>query len=407
MTEESNRARPTDPNDLFLKPLAEIAEGLIESGVDRQTALEKAYRAGMAAVEACADEAAVVTEDDALAYVAEMQEYRAGFEERLRAHWGPALDLYEAITEIVFAVSRSFQERHACEKGDLAALLDVLNRLNGQSIRVAREVHALLAAGYPLGALALARTCHEISVRAAVLSQFGSEPGHTDLALRFARHDDVINYKDAVVYQEDIDETGYEAFDDLTMARMKQAHDDAMRLYGKPFASPYGWASGLPGLSSATPKFSDLEALAGLAHHRGLYKWASHFTHADAKALRLAMFERGGRSVILSASTNVALSDPAQQTLRSMYRTFTSLVTSVPISLYDMHMCHVVRILVDKTDRLLVDAEDAVDDAEQRLQAELAERGLRFDPIDGEVAIEAERAMEGGVNTALFPDHPA
>ncbi len=86
----------------------------------------------------------------------------------------------------------------------------MLHRLNGQALRVAREVHALGSAGYPLGALSLSRTAHEISVRAAVLSEFGSTPGHADLAERFVSHADIINYNDAVVYQRDVEKLGYE-----------------------------------------------------------------------------------------------------------------------------------------------------------------------------------------------------
>jgi len=45
--------------------------------------------------------------------------------------------------------------------------------------------------------------------------------------------------------------------------------------------------------------------------------------------------------------------------------------------------------LVDKTDHLLVEAEH-VDEAEDRLQAELAKSGMRFDPLDGEVPLRAD-----------------
>jgi hypothetical protein len=377
-----------DPNDIFLKPVLDRAKRLIDEGMNRDEALTKVYEAGMAAAEKTAVESAVTHESDALVYVAEMREFRGGFEDRLREHWGPALDLYEGIVEITFGASRSFQDRHAEEQGDLGVLLDVLHRLNGQCLRTAREVHALLSGGYPLGALALARTVHEIAVRASILSTFGSQSGHTDLAERFAQHDHVTNYKDAVVFQRDAEALGYEPLDEIEMVQLKRASDEAIARYGKHFASPYGWASGLPGLTSPAPNFRDLEALAGLSHHRGLYNLSSHVVHADSKAMRMSMFERGGRSVILTASTNVALADPAQHTLMGVQRTFISLITSVPVSLYDLHISHVLRILVDKAHLMLVDAEEAIDDAEQSLQAELAEQGLRFDPIDGEVALD-------------------
>jgi hypothetical protein len=125
-----------------------------------------------------------------------------------------------------------------------------------------------------------------------------------------------------------------------------------------------------------------------LGHHRGLYKWASHFVHADARSLTLNMVERGGATAVLTNATNTMLADPGQHALRSLYRVFGSLVTSAdPFALYDQLLCRSLRILLDKTDDLFVEGEQAVDDAEERFQAELAERGLRFDIVRGEVPL--------------------
>ncbi len=377
-----------DPNDEYLRVLAGRADRLIEAGMDREDAVRQAATILTDALHNSAASMASAYEQSALEYASQMGEYIVGFEERLRVHWGDALDLYSAIVEIIQYVSNHFWSRDRDITGDHEAILiGVLHRLNGQALRVAREVHALCAKGYPLGALSLARTNHEISVRATVLSEFGTGPGCTDLAERFVRHADYINYTDAKIYQRDAEALGYEPFGEETMAELKRRYDEVLQQYNKPFRSSYGWASELPGLSNPTPTFADLEELAGLAHHRGLYKWSSHLVHADAKALRLSMVERGGRVVVMTAATNQALADPAQHALLGLYRTFVSLVTCVPISFYDLHICHALSLLIDKADELLVGAEWAVDEAEERLQAELAEQGMRFDPIDGEVPL--------------------
>jgi hypothetical protein len=380
----------TDPNDELLHQLLVAVERLVEHGMERDEALTRAAERMTKVLEETAPTSANAYETTGLEHVAQLREYQEGFEERLRVHWGEALDLCQVVVEIIHQASQQFSDRNSHVAGDQATLLGVLHRLNGQALRVAREVHALASAGYPLGALSLSRTSHEISVRAIVLSEFGSTPGHTDLAERFLRHADVVNYKDAVIYQRDVEKLGYEPFDDKTLDALRLRSDHAKSRYDKYFPGPYGWASGLPGLPSPSPTFEHLEELAGLAHHRGLYKWSSHLVHADAKALRLTMVERGGRSAILTAATNQALADPAQHALIGLYRTFVSLVTSVPISFYDLQICHVLGILVDKTDHLLVDAEHSVDEAEGRLQAELAKRGMRFDPIDGEVPLQTD-----------------
>lgn len=165
--------------------------------------------------------------------------------------------------------------------------------MNGQAIRVAREVHTLLAAGFPLGALSLARTIHEISVRASVLSRFGVDEEYEDLPEKLLLHDEVINYKDALIYQLDAGRLGYESFDVAEVERMRVRHDELIARYGKSFRSAFGWASNRPGLP-AEPNFEQLEEAAALDHHRGLYKWSSHLIHGDPKALRLSKIERAG-----------------------------------------------------------------------------------------------------------------
>ena len=255
---------------------------------------------------------------------------------------------------------------------------------------MAREVHSLLAAGFPMGAHSLSRTLHEIAVRAMVLSEFGVTPDHTDLAERYVLHDHVINYKDALIYQRDCEALGYDPFTDDEMESMKQRCDEVVERYGKPFKGSYGWAAGLPGLrDSNQPSFADLEQLANIDHFRGLYQWSSHFVHADSKALRMSRVERGGSSAVLTNATNNHLADPGQHALIALHRVFVAMVTAADLfSFYDNLLCSSLRILLDKACNLFGDGEKAVDAAEERFQAELAERGMRFDLILGEVPIE-------------------
>lgn len=150
--------------------------------------------------------------------------------------------------------------RHAA-KGEATAnlLLDVRVQLNGQAVRVAREVHALLAAGSPLGAHSLARTIHEISVRAGILSKFGRMAQYVDLAERFVLHDHVINYQDAVVYQRDVHRLDYEPFGESEMVDLKGRHDELLERYGQAYGTPLGWAIDLAGLPRPKrPTFEDL-----------------------------------------------------------------------------------------------------------------------------------------------------
>jgi hypothetical protein len=60
--------------------------------------------------------------------------------------------------------------------------------------------------------------------------------------------------------------------------------------------------------ATATPKFRDLEKLAGLDHMRPHYGWASHRMHAGAKGAALNIVSRGPQSVYLTGPCGVALS---------------------------------------------------------------------------------------------------
>jgi len=366
-----------DPNDWWIERFFGAIDQLIERGMDKAEAPRRALQAFTETIANVAPEHAEAIEATGREYLDESAQYRAGFVERLRVHWGDALDLYELIVSVVEDGATKFAERNLASNGSYTLLLDVLAQLTGQAIRVAREVHALLTAGFPLGAHALARTVHEVSVRADVLRAFGASDEHADLAERFVLHDQVINYRDAVVYQRDAERLNYELISDDDMAEMKQAHDDLIARFGPSYGAPYGWAAGLPGLPRPTrPTFEDLETLAQLDHYRGFYRWSSHFIHSDSKALRLSQVERGGSSAVLANATNTMLADPAQQTLSALTRTFTSMVTAgQPFAFYDMLLCESLQILVTKAHNMLVDSENAVDEAEERLQSEYRLKG--------------------------------
>lgn len=318
-----------DPNDWWNHMFSRAIERLVEGGVDEPQAPAKAVKVVTDTIDKCAAEHAESMENEGRQYLVNSVEYRTGFAERLRVHWGEPLDLYELIVSAVEYGGTKFSERNLTDATNHSLLLDVLVQMNGQAIRVAREIHTLLAAGFPLGAHSLARSMHEISVRAGVLAKFGRRPEHSDLAERFVLHDRVVNYRDAMIYQRDVGRLNYEPFGEDEMAEMKRRHDDLLDRFGTPYGTPFGWAAGLPRLQNPKrPTFADLETLAELDHFRGIYRWSSHFIHGDSKALRLGRVERGGSSAVLTNATNMMLADPGQHALIGLNRVFVSMVTS-------------------------------------------------------------------------------
>lgn len=386
-------AKPSDfedPNDFFLDMYAKAVDRIEEEGLGRERAALTALEVLTCSIDIFAAKHATSLEKHGQRYVDDSAVYREEFAKRLRAYWGASLDLHEKITSAVEEGGRIFAKRTLGRSGERDQLLRVLVHLNGQAVRASREVHALLAAGFPFGAHAISRTVHEISVRAGVLAKFGKEEPHLDFAERFVLHDKVVNYKDALTYQDNAERLRHEPFSEETMEHLKKERDDVIERFGPAFGSPYGWAAGLPGLPAPKrPTFEHLEKLADLDHFRSIYNWSSHYVHADAKAMRISLVERGGNHSVLTDATNAQLADPGQNTLISLYRVFVSMVTSAhPFAFYDILLCKSLQALLDKACDIYVGAEFAVADAEERFQAELAERGMRFDGALGEVPLD-------------------
>lgn len=385
MTEQSQDTWD-DPEDFFIHQFAEGYNKLIGAGMAKDEAVHAVTKALLEAVAGYVPDHVKRLKEIAESNAPLVRESRSEFRERLLHHWREPLDLYDSIVTMVEEAAHYFQARNS-EDEEGTQLLQVLHQLAGQAIRVAREVHALLCSGYPLGALSLTRTIHEISVSAGILAKFGIQDEYEDLAERFLLHDYVINVKDAETYQRDAGKLGYEPFADDEVEELCKKRDELIERYGKAYGSKYGWASGLPDLKGE-PNFARLEAVAGLDHHRGYYQWSSHLVHGDSKAMRLNLIERGGSHAILTAETNAFLADPGQHALLCLYRVFVSMVTSaMPMAFHDQLVCGSLDKLLDEACDAFAASERAVADAEERLQAELADKGMRFHPSYGEIPI--------------------
>jgi hypothetical protein len=377
-------------NERLLARRDELLAGLLARG---ETPSDAATRASEALNEHIADRAEAFAEhllELGEGYPADRRTYQDEFNERLRSEhgWGQPLDVYVQVVAIIEGASRAFlsrnRQRHSAPDGP-DELLDVLAQLNGQAIRVAREIHVLLSGGYPLGALALSRSAHEIAVRAVVLAEYGREPEHEDLARRFLLHGKIANLKDAEVFQRDAETLGYEPFEPAFIQQLTTERDDLIATYDKAYKHPYGWAAKLPGVSGV--RFDELERLAHMSHRRGMYQWSSHIVHADARSLTLSNVERGGGRAVLMDATNVGLFAPAEHALYSLNLTFVHLVTCVEVAPIDVAVMKALAVLLDEMRDGLAVAEARVDDAEERLQSELAREGKRLTPWGVEAVI--------------------
>ena len=292
-----------------------------------------------------------------------------GFMERVRLHYGPAFDAYYA----TMYSAREIAEKIASENHgpDEPALLHVLLNLQGRACLTAWEVYALLFQGFPSGALARARTLHEIAVVAAFIAQHSRDEGHDDLPVRFVDHAAVQTWGDAKAYQRSCEALGYEPLDAETFGEISDRYRKVMSEYEPDFDQPYGWAAKAAG--KARPNFADLESAVDRGEMRGHYKWACHFVHADAKGMLLNFVDFRGSMLRVTGPTNLGFVEPANMALTSLVEVTTTLLWDRDQNSHTIDdllaMTTIMAMHVSTIERF-GEGEQRVDEAEQRILAE-------------------------------------
>jgi hypothetical protein len=113
-----------------------------------------AARLAQVAVPKAVDAAVEVTHESmqrrASALLEEVRGSQEGFEQRLYARWGRALDIAETLRVVALEAGEDFHQRHSPAAGDwrYAALV----RLHARGCLIASEVMALLRSGHASGA---------------------------------------------------------------------------------------------------------------------------------------------------------------------------------------------------------------------------------------------------------------
>jgi hypothetical protein len=350
------------------------ADVLADAGMNPEEAVEQAVEELTEGFQRCSAEIADALETETREHLIGRHQYEAEFRQRLSETYGEAFDAYDTVVQVVSGAARDFWHRYQ-QEGKSDPLTAVLWGNLAQCLRVAREVGHLLRGGFPYGALAAQRTAYELAVRSTVLHTHGREPGHEDLVERYQLHDHIGQEADVREYQRSADALGFTPFKGSEVHEAADRRKNLTERFGKQFGAQYGWAVGLPGVTAGN--FREIEELAGIDHRRGFYRWASHFVHGDPSSLRMSIMRRGGVSQgVLSDSTNIHFTDPAQFTLYALQLTYISIVVDAP-ALADLYISRGLQHLTDRAGDAFWSAEHALDTAEEELQRELAERAAK------------------------------
>jgi hypothetical protein len=278
------------------------------------------------------------------------------FESFIMKKWGSALDFLETLIIIASEAGEEFYEEIQCKntKGK-DHLIDAMTRLHARACQVAKEVLALLKAGYADGAHARWRCLHEINVVLLFLSSSGEE-----MAVRYLLHEAIESYKAALLHQKYYEQLGCEPFTKQEMDRFKTDRDRLVDRFGKSFAEDYGWAATEIGVDK--PSFWDIENKVELSHIRPFYKMASYNVHANPKGV---FFKLGvltdGPDVLLAGPSALGFAEPGQGTAKSILQATTTLLTTEP-NMDCLVTCDVLRRFTTKTIEAFIAAHQCIEE---------------------------------------------
>ena len=248
--------------------------------------------------------------------LAERRGSLSGFEQRLLARWGGAIDTFELMLQFCLQTGAELLEEH----GDAIAKskdhkAEALFRLHAKGLLVASEVLALLRTGHASGAMARWRSLHEAAVAAYLVASESDE-----IARRFLSHDLVESYRaDYERYWERLN-VGPPDWSDDDRDRLRESLVDA---FGSSFLKPFGWAEPLFG---HPPKFRQLEERAGVDHLRPYVRMASMGVHPASNGGTWSIQAIGERPVVVTGPSNAGLTDPAHSAAISLAQLTTTLL---------------------------------------------------------------------------------
>lgn len=250
----------------------------------------------------------------------EQRKFTSGFEKRLAAHWGTALDSFGVFRVLSLEFGADCNERYrpkAAENEDY--VFDCLTRLHGRGCLTASEIGALLRSGHATGANARWRTLHELAIVAMFIAQHGQEVGR-----RYLAHDAVQRFKAAGKYQEACASLGEKPLSEEEIAHLRRDDEVVVREFGPKFRGEYGWASEVLGQRTT---FAGIARSINLGHWAPYVRMASEAIHAGPRA---AFFDLGlpdGAEMILSGPSHYGLADPGVNSLVSLLQVTVPLLT--------------------------------------------------------------------------------
>ncbi|AYV28445.1 hypothetical protein EES41_17105 [Streptomyces sp. ADI95-16] len=240
-----------------------------------------------------------------------------GFNKRLNRRYRKAFEAYIISTACALeaGAAQEVDSNTSLDENEQATRFALVG-LHAKGCRVAGEVYALLCNGYPEGALARARTLHELAVVAGALADSTNDPTHANLAVRYLEHEVIDARRSAIRYQEDHIRLGMKPLDQDYMDELEDRFQSVITKYGREFQKEYGWAKEY----CPDANIAGLESKVRMGHMRGYYKLASNEVHAGSRGIFLNRHEFMGDTAWRAGKTNAGLAEPASMALNSVHQ---------------------------------------------------------------------------------------
>lgn len=342
------------------KALGRAAEKALEHGLPEEQLGGVLAEAQVNVIQKLAPDFRASLRDDSERMLAEHHAMWADVEHELRTVWGPALDqLYEFIVVAEESCMEHVHERQE-EGAGADPTFQVLIQLVAAGTRTAVEVWQLLRHGLAAGAAARARSLHELSVVATVISEYRD----SEVALRFQDHIaiDQLGYL-AAHHPDELSDRDRE-----NLAALEKDRDRLIEKYGRRFAMPYGWAAHLIS-PDRRPGLRPLEELADLQGWLPSYIGSSQAVHPTSWSSVLNM----EGPVIVTSWRTTGLGNPALNVLPALHHLVWLLFTlDEDLNALDMLIVQVLGLIREEAEAAFLDAHTV---AEAALEENLTSRG--------------------------------
>lgn len=245
------------------------------------------------------------------------------FYQRFHTRWRDAFEMLEFVIlahEQAGVLYKSIHDLKYRSDEEKSYEYSALVTLHARACQVAREVLALIKAGYADGAMARWRALFEMASVAEFIADHGDET-----AERFLKYRVVETFREARKYEQYHEDLGFAPLEDGVIENLRDRVEELTDEYGNSFKSHWGWAE--QDLDEdASRRVVAREA--GTVQYTPFYALASNAVHGGSKGsqYRLGLTDETQGDLLLLGPTDVGMTDPAQLTSLMLHRVSAALL---------------------------------------------------------------------------------